>query len=440
MRRCISALAILFLLFVSSASAEPDLGSPSAVSVAPADLAGELPAPPMEDLVQGALEHSPSLAAQRAKLAAAREQVSPAGAFTDPMLELSGQEDFSKLAAPQFYSATLQLSQELPFPGKRGLRRDAASAAAEREAAELIRQERKLIADVRTVYARLYALDQERRILEMSRELLTMLQATAGARYSSGESDQEALLKAQLAVSRLMERIADLAAERAAMAAELNRLLDQPTDQPLGPVQKLPEIEMTKLPPEDAWSSIPDIAVQQKAIEAAGYRLDAAKREVWPDFKVGLGGGVQRNEVDNSFMPMGMLSFGVTLPIWQGSKQQPLIHAAEFEKQMAVAERRDAEAMVRATIVRLKAEWQRNERQIILYKEAILPQTHVTFEAARSSYLVGRSDFSTVLEDFNMWLAAHVELAQRESARIITWAELEALLPAETGGAAQSSP
>ena len=49
------------------------------------------------------------------------------------------------------------------------------------------------------------------------------------------------------------------------------------------------------------------------------------------------------------------------------------------------------------------------------------------FDAARSSYLAGRGDFSSVVEDFNLWLDARVELARREADRYAAWAEIERL-------------
>ena len=47
------------------------------------------PAPPVEALVAEALERAPSLAAARARLAAAREMIAPAGALPNPMVELA---------------------------------------------------------------------------------------------------------------------------------------------------------------------------------------------------------------------------------------------------------------------------------------------------------------------------------------------------------------
>ena len=60
-----------------------------------------------------------------------------------------------------------------------------------------------------------------------------------------------------------------------------------------------------------------------------------------------------------------------------------------------------------------------------------MPQTSAAVDAARSAYLAGRGDFSTVVEDFELWLEARTELARREADRFATWAELEAVLGCE---------
>jgi len=48
-------------------------------------------------------------------------------------------------------------------------------------------------------------------------------------------------------------------------------------------------------------------------------------------------------------------------------------------------------------------------------------------DSARASYLAGRGDFSTLVEDFQLWLTARVDLARREAQGYTAWAELEEL-------------
>ena len=109
-------------------------------------------APPPDDLVALALERAPSLAALRARVEEAREMVRPAGALPDPMLELMvqdvgfprwtvGEEDMSMIGP--------QLTQGIPFPGKRGARRRVAQADVAVKANELELLRREVARDVR---------------------------------------------------------------------------------------------------------------------------------------------------------------------------------------------------------------------------------------------------------------------------------------------------
>jgi outer membrane protein TolC len=161
-------------------------------------------------------------------------------------------------------------------------------------------------------------------------------------------------------------------------------------------------------------------------VVAAERRLAVARLDLKPDF-VPAAGFASRG----SLGPVLTLRFGVELPLWKKRKQEPMIGAAEEELEMARQEARDAETMARAEAARLAARLVQAERQVLRFREAIVPQTSSALDAARASYLAGRGDFSTVIEDFELWLEARVQLARREADRFSAWAELERL----TGGA-----
>jgi outer membrane protein TolC len=384
-------------------------------------------APPVEELVALALERSPSLEALEARLAAAREMVAPAGALPNPMAETIlqniGLDDYT-VGSVDMSMLSVEVRQDLLWPGKRTAARDRATAQAEVEAARLELARRTLAAQVRVVYARLYAADRERQALVAADELLDMLAETVAARYAAGEAEQEAVIKAQLQGSRVAERLDDLLAERSSMVASLNRLLDQPGGEPLGEISQLPPATF----PEGSWwelaeSNAPGVGVAARAVEEAEQRLAVARLEAKPNLSAGAGVGY-RGDLD----PALILRFGVEIPFWREEKQKPAIRAAEQELAMAAAELRDTVALARAEAARLAAERERADRQILRYREAIVPQTSAAVDTARVSYLAGRGDFSTVIEDFELWLEARAELARRESDRFAVWAQLEALV------------
>jgi outer membrane protein TolC len=402
----------------------------------PAVADADASAPPLEALVAEALEQAPSVAALQARLAGARELVGPAGVLPDPTVELMlqnigldrwtvGEMDMSMVAP--------EVRQGLSYPGKRRARTRAAEALVAVAAADVEALRRAVAAEVRLAYARTYALDRERDTLAAAAELLDLLAETAAARYGVGEADQEAVVKAQIEASRLSERLDDLEAERAGVVAILNRLLDRPGAAPLAAIEALPpvrvEIDGIELA---ALERSPEVATVQAAVGAAEQRLEVARLDLRPDLFAGAAFGY-RGDLD----PAVVLRFGAELPLRRRSKQEPLLRAAEREVDAARADLRDTEAAVRATAARLAAEWRRAERQITRYREAIVPQSSAAVDSARASYLAGRGDFSTVIEDFRLWLGARAELARREAERFVTWAEIERLVgspPAEREG------
>ena len=401
---------------------------------------GTPPAPPVEDLVAAALEASPSLAAARFRLAAAREAITAAGALPNPMVEVMLQD----VSFPKYTVGTMEMSmigpevrQEIPYPGKRRAASDVARADAEIRAQELDLLRRQLAAEVRSLYGRVYALDQEREALSAARELLDLLATTAATRYSVGQTEQEAVIKAQLEATRLEERSDDLEAERAALVAALNGALDRSGAASLGPVTALPTVTVPADPWEDAvLASSAAVAEKRAEVAAAERRLDLGRTALRPDFTTGAAVGLR-----GGFDPVVTLRFGIELPLWRNKKERPLIRAAEHELETARAELRTAEAAARSDAARLRADWERTGKQIVRYREAVLPQSSSAIDAARSSYLAGRGDFSTVVEDFRTWLEARSELARREADRFATWAELSALvetaLPDHNTGSAQ---
>jgi cobalt-zinc-cadmium efflux system outer membrane protein len=388
---------------------------------------GPVPAPPVEELVAEALARSPALAAVRSRLAGARELERPALALPDPTIEAMVQDaGFPRftIGEEDMSMAGVEVRQPLPYPGKRRARGEVARAETALRAVEVARMERRIVAEVRTLYARIYAIDSELRALSPARELLDLMTATATSRYAAGEAEQEAVLKAQLQASRLEEMVDDHHGSRVALVAELNRWLDRSSGTPLGEVTALPPVALPAGSLDEAAAKASaDVVAASAGAEVASRQLAETRLDLKPDL-VPAAGLATRGPLG----PVLTLRFGIELPFWKERKQEPRIRAAELALETARQELRDAEAAARAEAARASADWTRAERQILRFREAIVPQTSAVFDAARSSYLAGRGDFSSVVEDFNLWLDARVELARREADRYAAWAEIERLI------------
>jgi len=382
-------------------------------------------APTVDELVAEALGKSPAVEAVRSRVAASRELIEPASALPDPEIEFSLEENIRSLSSPVFAKGEIMLKQAFPYPGKRPALEKTAGAESEMEYAGLIDIERQVTREVRAIYAGLYALDSETLILDTARELVKMLEATAAMRYSAGEGEQESQIKAQIELSRLTERMDDITSERAGMAAGLNRLLGRPGSSPVGKVKALPHVsirhEDIKMLEELALANSPAVFIKKAAVKSAEYRLESAELNFWPDFFAGVGVAF-----DSEYDPMAVISFGMTLPVWQNSKQKPLKRAAGHKLEEAKKSLKEAETFVSSEIAGLYAKWKRDQEQIRRYRDGIIPQTSAALNSARASYITGRADFSVVIEDYNLWLDALARLARRESDRFITWAGMDA--------------
>ncbi len=413
------------------------IGGQAACARAAAAAADTLAPVVVDSLVAETLARSPALAALRARAEAAGERVAPAGALPDPMVGLMLQDvAFPAITVGQeeMSMAGVEVQQGLSWPGRRRAQRAAASAEAALAGAGAASRRRTLVAEVRAAAAELYALDREEAILGAARELLDLLAATVAARYASGEGDPEAVLKQQLELARLDERLADLAAERAGVVAGLNRLRNRPGGAPLGRVATLPEAPA----PAPDWADsaaarAPDVTVQRAALRAAELRLDLARADDRPGLSAGVGYGYR-----GGYDPVVTLRLGIELPLWRGGKQAALRRAAAWDLEAARRDLDGARADADAEAAGLAARRRRDEAQVALYREAIVPRTGAAFDAARSAYLAGRGDFATVAEDFRMWLDARVELARREARRYATWARGEALRGGTGAGAPET--
>ena len=416
-------LGCLLAAYVSAAFLAV-LAAPS--SAEESDLS-EAAAPSVEELVAEALRRAPSLAALEARLDAATQVVAPAGALPNPTVEVMvqdagfpswtvGEEEMSMIGP--------QISQGIPFPGKQGARRSVAEAEVHVREGDLERLRRQVVEEVRDTYAVLYALDHEHRILGGGKDLADLLSATVAHHQMTAESDQEAAFKARLVLSRIEERLEDLHAERSMAVARLNRLLDRSGNAALGRVDSLASPVAPVLP----WDSLAvavsaEVTTARASVEAARRRVRVAELDLRPDLMLGAGVGF-RGDRD----PVVSFRLGVELPIWQFGKERPLIRAAKAEYAASLADLREAEAGARSEADALRADWERVLRQVVRYQQSFVPQSSLAFDAARAAYLGDRGDFSTVIEDLNIWLEARTGLARWESERFRAWARLETLL------------
>lgn len=378
----------------------------------------------LDEYVRLALAKSPTLSALQAKQQSAREMVTPSGALPEPMVGIM----YQSMGPPWQPMAPMsmvqgEISQVIPGVGKRQARRNAAQAEADMRTVDIGATRARIAAEVRLLFAQVYASDREQRALESAAQLIQVMVGAVTGQFASGTADQEALAKIEVERAKLREQLIDLKANREILVAKLNRLMARAETATVPQLGGLPDVPHdVGSVNDDVLAQSAELRVQRAAILAASRRRENAETETRPNFLVGLAGGAT-----TSGEPVVTLRFGMELPIWRSSKQEPLIRSARHDVEATQSEYRALQLKIRSEVTELTARFKRDSQQIRLYRDSIIPNAMLALQAARSAYSTGRADFATVIEDFRLWLDAQVGLSRREADRLMTWAELNAL-------------
>jgi outer membrane protein TolC len=344
---------------------------------------------------------NPMLRAARASANAAGERIGPAGALPDPQLQFGLMNrmasDFSNTLDPMTMNQ-VQLMQMLPWPGKLGGAKRAARHTAAATRADADEQERMLAARVRMAYYQVAYADRALEVMGRTRELLRNFLDVSTTMYAVGSAVQQDVLRAQVEVARMGEEITRMGQERVAMAARLNALLGRSALSPI-PGLALPETDAGELPAVDslvAWALAqrPALVAGAERVAAADASLSAVRRELYPDFTVGI-----QYQQRPQFPTMVSLMVGITVPLFAGARQLPMRREMAAMREMASAELVNQQNETVAQLIETRARAVQDQNLIRLYRASIVPQARAAVQASLSSYRVGRVTFMTLVDN-----------------------------------------
>ncbi|MFI5396029.1 MAG: TolC family protein [Candidatus Binatia bacterium] len=415
MRRARTILAVTMLVapLLCRAQDREELGDPLKLQAA----------------VTYARRHNPEIRAAGAKWQAAQARPSQAGSLPDPMVDLAyHNESFDRfpLGSNDFTYLRLGASQEVPFPGKLGLKQQIARREAEQAGEEFRRMELDVVSRVKMAYADYAHLDELLDILHRSKALLEKFARTAETKYAVGQGIQQDVLKAQVERSLLIDRETTLEQRRQSQTALLNALLDRAPSAPLGTAEHPIERTLTRSIEEltaAAEAHAPELKSAESRVASGESTVALAKREYLPDFVV-------RAEYMHkaALLPEWEVGLGIKVPLYFTTKQRAGVEEAAASLAGARSERDTATRAIQSRVKDLYARAQASERLIALYHTTVIPQAGLALESATSAYEVNKVDFLSLLNSFTVMLEYemryHEELANFQKAV----AELEAVV------------
>ncbi|MGH9531802.1 MAG: TolC family protein, partial [Terriglobales bacterium] len=345
-----------------------------------------------------------TLAARQAALAQSR--IGAAGALEDPQFMFRGWG--VPLAAPWDFNRAqnmFMVSQPLPGWGKRAMRSDIAAQEVATAGVMLEAKRREITARVRTAYYDLLLSRDEVRLHHEQVALARQALESARIRYTVGRVPQQDVLKAQIALTKLVGHLVDFEQAGQLARAALNTLMGRLPDAPLDVVgayqtpAALPSLADLE---EIAIARRPELLAVESQIKREELALKLARKAYTPDFTVSAGymlqptGSPQRNAY--------MAEFSLNLPwlnrrkhdseISQAQSAQAL-RRAEYDAIRAVVLQQIQEALIRARSAKRLAD---------LYRDTLRPQAQATFKAANAAYQTDRTDFLNLLDSQNTML------------------------------------
>jgi outer membrane protein TolC len=375
--------------------------APSARAQTSNDAAGLSGDATLRRLIQESLAARPEVKSAEVTVAADRERIPQVGALPDPVLQLGIQNDgFNGLqigtAETSFYQ--IMVSQGLPWPGKRGLRREVARHGVSVAESGVARIRLTTEADVRRAYLDLLLVRERLELLARLEELWQKSIGTARARYEAGEGAQSDLLRAQLELNRIAQRRVGLQAEETTRLQALNRLRSHPLDEPIPTSLRLRDLPLPTVPTleaatADAEERSPDLAAARAGVAQANAQVDLARRERFPDLGVQLA-LMPRGKLE----PMWAASVSIGLPIWSGSKQSRAVAESTDRSAASTSTAESVAQVLRLRVAERRAALTSLVETIRLYRQGVLVQSLATVDSTLAQYRTGKVTFASVLE------------------------------------------
>ena len=390
-RRCVIVESVLLMFFSSGLLWAQDSDSV---------LRNRLVLP---ELIQEVLARNPELAATRKQWEAATSRIAQVRSLDDPILSLQLWNVPQPFNVARTENHIFGLSQNLPFPGKLGLKGEVASRSADMTEQTVRAKERELVARLKQVYYDLFLAQKTIQIHHEQVELLRQFFEIANAKFRAGKGSQADVLKAQVELSLLQQQLPFLEHRRKTAGAMLNTLLDRDTSSPLGLVQEPSQLPIEQ-PLDDlhtfALNDRPELKAAELDVQRSEQSRALAQRQYYPDFNV----AVQRFQNYQATDGFGAyVAMSIPFTFWTKPKYDAGVQEAAAAVAVAQAQQHNLENMTRFQVNDLLAKFRATDQVATLYRTTILPQAEQSLESARVGYRVGKGSFLDLIDAQRTW-------------------------------------
>lgn len=359
---------------------------------------------PLSALLAEARKNNPELRAAEHVWGAATHLRDEVTALPDPQFTFQAfgvGKPFAGFNSSDFAYIGIGASQELPYPGKRRLKGEAADAAANEQQTQVGVLAASIAEQIKIAYFRLAFLQQTLSLLEASRTTLTQIIDGQLVRYAAGNGSETETLEAQLERTKLVREITMHHEEVAQTEAGLKQLLHRRQDSPDIVADELTPTALHYSPREllDFVSTQnPEIRMSGSSVAKQNAQLKSVERESQPGFNAGF--MYERTGLD--FPAYYMLTLGVSLP----RRSRVRAEVAKAGESLAAAkERLDAALQQQLSETQQQYATAVSTAELLTeYRDGLIPQADAVFRAGVTGYPSNQQPVASVLTSFNTGL------------------------------------
>lgn len=356
----------------------------------------------LDSLITEALANNPGVQASYNNWKAAQHRVKQVSVLPDPMMRYTyfGESVETKVG-PQEHK--YGVSQRVPFPGKLYLEAKMQSRRARMLREKYEAAKREVVKDIKFTYYDIYWTDKAIEITEEEKGILENLERVAQRKYESNINPFQDVIKAQLELSKIIDKILLLKKRRKSTEARMNALLNRPTATPFN---KTTSVEASGFDyslealHELAERNRQELVAANLGIERAKYERSLAALDYLPDFSFGfdyIQVGKGTTTLDDDGDDAWMTTFTVHVPIWL-DKQVAQVREKEASLNASRKTYEDVKNNVAYEVEDVYYKIATYRDIVTLYKTALVPQSEEAFNAAKTAYETGRVDFLNWLD------------------------------------------
>jgi cobalt-zinc-cadmium efflux system outer membrane protein len=348
--------------------------------------------------IRAVLERNPTVESARQGWRAALSRVQQAGTFEDPMIDL-GVAPLSIGSSKARFGYQAEISQRLPWFGKRGFEASAAAAEADASKSDFEAMKRELALSAVVLYDQYFIAARSIEINSHHVELMRAMRDGATAQFQVGRGSAQDPLQAEAELAHMEHDTAILASQRDVTVAQMNELLHRAPELSLPPppselpMPAIPSSGETEHLESDAVAHRSEITAARQRAQGAQARADRADREYYPDVTV----STSYNSMWDMPEHRWMVGVGFNLPLQTGRRagaaDEALAMRAQFESDAA----RMTDAARTQVFVALK-QLQESEHVLGLFEKRLLPVARDQIDAARAGFTASQNPFMAVVE------------------------------------------